>query len=1118
MKNYLLLLIILLIPARMFPQQPCGVDSIAVIKELTVGETKTGDIWTDLKTDLTVPPGGGLNYDPDTGTLIITDADGNVVGTIELPPEIVDRLNNGESFTYTVQDGNGNIYTLTSDGEGNTSVEQTGSTGNGGSDSGQYDPNTVNSQDAVVIFSKGSGKYAFDEWIDGYEQALLIKNKYENLSGYYVPCKLIPPGRTDKVAFEVKQIGKETIDESKIIFRSGTGIEYVAKDGEISITGGRENDAQDIYALYPDGADKFKTLGKLKVLSYKELNLNVKIVPVNGNTIDEKSAESYLNEVYGKSGIRWTVSKDENFGYPNEDLQSEGSGFFSRYTDEMKALNAAYKLQRGTDNQTVYLFVLNTGNVKGYDLAGDMPRGGQFGYIFKSSGNINRTIAHELGHGKLKLRHTFDNDYGKLVTTDNLMDYGTGTHLAKWQWDAMFDPALIINPFEGDEEGMSLTSEKEQLKQILQKIKANQFVLGFKCPSTYKGQEGYTFTFQNHTLVGGSYTPDKGLEGVLKLETILIQDVLHKESDLNKKITELINNNKEAFLVIVKNNNLYICYPDNKFSNYCNTNNFIQNENFIAEVNSSLKKCVSQSPDLYDEKYNFSNATLPSIEEIKRELETTLNNSYMQQRAKIEIKFHTSNNEEFTISTSGTNGTPDATLDYYLDYETQNIHVLRDISPNLLSIPPAASITEKVREYAVSMDELRSESLKAVELLKEDEQHYSRGFLNSIKDFFSTRTAAVQVTVDAAKSIWERGNIQEAGWYNESQGYKEFYQPRNLTVSQIPAGVVDGMLEEVLGIPILIKTTGEILLDKEKKSAFGSVFTSEGLEKMWEGIKEEFTNPNRQEYTITKTAVNTFYIAAGIGGIIATKTVQKAGSKTGKELAEDVGKTVDEFPGWANIEKAYKKLSKETVKQLQDILSSFDQKVIEKAFRFVPINEVEIVVRRIGKFKNCSGIDKILQDMGESFNKWTGARFVLEFAERFPVSNVAFEVVVEGIEGLRRYDLVVNTIRYELKSWSKWMPWSDKIILDQLVKDLSKVTDLDKLQWIFRKTEGITDDMLKQNLKKALTSSQGIDALNQIPEGKLTKLFDLAEKEVLNAHKIEKFIDENFDVIFKVVE
>jgi hypothetical protein len=106
-----------------------------------------------------------------------------------------------------------------------------------------------------------------------------------------VPCKLIPPGRTDKVAFSVKVV-KGDIDPSKIVFRSGTGTEYLAKDGEISITGGKEDDAQDIFALYPDDKGKYLTIGKLKVLSYRELDLNLKLAPVKGNRLDAKEVEA----------------------------------------------------------------------------------------------------------------------------------------------------------------------------------------------------------------------------------------------------------------------------------------------------------------------------------------------------------------------------------------------------------------------------------------------------------------------------------------------------------------------------------------------------------------------------------------------------------------------------------------------------------------------------------------------------------------------------------------------------------------------------------------------------------------------------------------------------------
>ena len=341
--------------------------------------------------------------------------------------------------------------------------------GNTGSPSESFNPNHLDVQTAIVTFSKGSGYYAFDEWIEGYEQARLIKDKYENISGYYVPCKLLPPGRTDKVAFEVKQIGKEKLDESKIIFRSGTGTEYIAKNGEISITGGRENDAQDIYALYPDeSTGGYKTLGKLKVLSYKELSFNLTLVNVKNNRVNKNEVQTYLNTVYGPLGIQWTVSEDQ-FSYPKEDMDSESSGLFSRETDEMKAIDSAYKATGRVDANTVYLFILRSGNIKEQNLAGDMPRGKQFGYIFTAgSGDIPRTIAHELGHGKFKLRHTFDNDYGSLKTINNLMDYSGGTHLAKWQWDVIFDPALLVSPFEGDEAGMQT---ENQISDLLEKAR-----------------------------------------------------------------------------------------------------------------------------------------------------------------------------------------------------------------------------------------------------------------------------------------------------------------------------------------------------------------------------------------------------------------------------------------------------------------------------------------------------------------------------------------------------------------------------------------------------------------------------------------------------------------------
>jgi hypothetical protein len=117
------------------------------------------------------------------------------------------------------------------------------------------------------------------------------------------------------------------------------------------------------------------------------------------------------------------------------------------------------------DPSTLYIFVLQRASLD--NTSGDMPRGCQFGYIFTgaitdAAGSgmskneiIGRTVAHELGHGTFKLRHTFDSEYRiAKATTENLMDYSWGTDLVKHQWDAIHAPGLVIGLFERDEDAM----------------------------------------------------------------------------------------------------------------------------------------------------------------------------------------------------------------------------------------------------------------------------------------------------------------------------------------------------------------------------------------------------------------------------------------------------------------------------------------------------------------------------------------------------------------------------------------------------------------------------------------------------------------------------------------
>ena len=93
------------------------------------------------------------------------------------------------------------------------------------------------------------------------------------------------------------------------------------------------------------------------------------------------------------------------------------------------------------------------------------PRGKQFGYLFTKTAlklgdkAIYRTIAHEIAHGAFHLNHTFDSQcQNAQASTQNLMDYTSGTVLLKHQWDAIHNPGMEIGMFEKDEEGMLIAN------------------------------------------------------------------------------------------------------------------------------------------------------------------------------------------------------------------------------------------------------------------------------------------------------------------------------------------------------------------------------------------------------------------------------------------------------------------------------------------------------------------------------------------------------------------------------------------------------------------------------------------------------------------------------------
>jgi hypothetical protein len=210
-------------------------------------------------------------------------------------------------------------------------------------------------------------------------------------------------------------------------------------------------------------------LGKLKLVSYAPQERKLVIVKVGTASVDKEKIEAALKNTYGKLGITYTIAVEEGFA-TNKEWDTDGvdglkdtrTGTFSNnFTGEQKKIIEVYrawaKKENKFDKNAAYLLYTN-GASNNANLLGEMPRDkdGQFGFVFAGTATqekINKTVAHELGHGVFTLEHAFDAKVGLPNEGDNLMDYSDkGTKLFKYQWDVIAKPGVVWGITEGDDD------------------------------------------------------------------------------------------------------------------------------------------------------------------------------------------------------------------------------------------------------------------------------------------------------------------------------------------------------------------------------------------------------------------------------------------------------------------------------------------------------------------------------------------------------------------------------------------------------------------------------------------------------------------------------------------
>lgn len=306
-------------------------------------------------------------------------------------------------------------------------------------------------------------KYAFDT---ADKSKLGAKGQYPTVtdadgSTVYVPYKAVVNGQTDILDAQVS-ITDPALKDATIIFKTlSTGKEIIAQEKQkadtersyqLTLNGVMDYAEEEVLAvLMPkDTTSKQQVISSFRLVHLSPKTINVTLVPTDEASKSRLQTQGeILNNAYGKIGVNFVIKEDPildiNSVVSGNTINSEDTELMSAYSPQQQQINALYK---GTADRYV---VFVTSKMASTEVAGYMRLNGQFGYVFGNA--INKTTAHELGHGVFKLQHPWKVYDTNKKETNLLMDYSEGTELSHLDWKQVNDPALKIYSFQGQSSG-----------------------------------------------------------------------------------------------------------------------------------------------------------------------------------------------------------------------------------------------------------------------------------------------------------------------------------------------------------------------------------------------------------------------------------------------------------------------------------------------------------------------------------------------------------------------------------------------------------------------------------------------------------------------------------------
>jgi hypothetical protein len=220
---------------------------------------------------------------------------------------------------------------------------------------------------------------------------------------------------------------------------------------------------------------------------------------------------------------------------------------------------------------------------------------------------------------------------------------------------------------------------------------------------------------------------------------------------------------------------------------------------------------------------------------------------------------------------------------------TLNITIKPDGSVNIKHVMADNYLKDKVktlqeeankRGLKISVEELRQQVIKDFESIETEQSFYKKfivGWQKLIGEGVANYVEGIQATQKIGKNIWSEGTINHSTWYSKSNEHKEW--PEWVQFNPLIGGVLDGTIDEIVGIPVALKGVYEIATDPKKQEALKGVFTKKGVNDLMDGLAKEAkdiaNDPEKGQHFAGQTAVSVASMMTGAGFITKTGKIGK---------------------------------------------------------------------------------------------------------------------------------------------------------------------------------------------------------------------------------------------------